>query len=175
MTTFFTADEHYGDEGIIYFCDRGYPNPIIMNQDIISRHNSVVKPKDTVYHIGDVTFNSDIKLIKNILIQLNGTHILILGNHDNCNPFEFIEAGFRSVHTSLELEIDAYKVILAHDPCIWTVVPKRTIFICGHIHNLFRSIPDKLVVNAGVHDFFPISFKQVLEELGLNLPEKSQF
>lgn len=169
MTLFFTADEHYGSKGIIHFCNRGYSDPTIMNQDIIYKHNSVVGLNDTVYHIGDITFDSDEKLIKSILKQLNGTHILILGNHDKSNPFDLIEAGFRSVHTSLELIIDVYNVVLAHDPSIWTVVPPDTIFICGHIHKLFRSFPDKLVVNAGVdvHNFYPISFKQILEELKL--------
>lgn len=177
MAKFFTADEHYDDdEGILKYCNRPFANGIHMVSDIIHRHNEYVKPEDEVYHIGDFTFKNpaDISFISSILRALNGTHILILGNHDTTNPFKLVGAGFRSVHTSLELEIDAYRVILAHDPSIWTVVPERTIFICGHIHKLFKSIPDKLVVNAGVdvHDYFPISFKQVLEELGLSLPKK---
>lgn len=169
MTIFFTGDEHYGDKGIIGFCDRGYSSPDLMNKDIIYRSNLTIKPNDTVYHLGDFTFNSDLNLIKDILKQLHGTHILILGNHDKINPFDLIEVGFQSVHTSLTLNIQGFDIILAHDPSVWTVVPQGTIFICGHVHRLFKSIPDKLVYNAGVdvNDFYPVSFEQILKELNL--------
>jgi len=169
VTNFFTGDEHYGDKGIIHYCNRGYSSPESMNKDIIHRNNSVVKPGDTVYHLGDLTFNNDLNLIRDILKQLYGTHILILGNHDRIHPFELVEAGFQSVHTALTLNIQGFTIILAHDPSIWTVVPQGTIFICGHIHCLFKSIPDKLVYNAGVdvNNLYPVSFEQILRELNL--------
>jgi len=105
VTNFFTGDEHYGDKGIIRYCNRGYSSPKKMNEDIIFRNNSVVKPEDTVYHLGDFTFNNDLNLIRDILKQLNGSHVLILGNHDKIDPFSLIDAGFMSVHTALTLKI----------------------------------------------------------------------
>ncbi len=169
MTIFFTADEHYGDKGIIEYCNRGYPSPDLMNKDIIYKNNLTVKPGDTVYHLGDITFNNDLHLIRDIVKQLHGTHVLILGNHDRIYPFDLVEVGFQSVHTALKLNLQGFDVILAHDPSIWTVVPQGTVFICGHIHCLFKSIPEKLVYNAGVdvNNFYPVSFEQILQELNL--------
>jgi calcineurin-like phosphoesterase family protein len=142
-----------------------------MVSDMIHLHNKVVKPGDEVYHVGDFFFSepADLSFMSNILNSLNGTHILILGNHDTTDPFKLIRAGFRSVHTSLELKINGYDVVVVHDPSAWTVIPpkSRIIFLCGHIHKLFQSIPHHNVVNVGVDvwDYYPISFRTVLEAL----------
>ena len=45
--------------------------------------NSVVKPGDKVYHLGDVTFGNKENYIKNIHKRLNGKKRLIVGNHDD--------------------------------------------------------------------------------------------
>ncbi|MFW9871498.1 MAG: metallophosphoesterase family protein [Candidatus Thorarchaeota archaeon] len=173
MTIFFTADEHYNNKEIIKYCNRGVNNKNEMNQMLISRHNSVVRNKsDIVYHVGDFTFDEGKGCICEIMKQLNGTHILILGNHDKLNPFEYIDAGFQSVHTSLQVTVGKQKMLLAHDPSIWTVVwPNTTIFICGHIHKLFKSIPDRLAVNVGVDvwDYTPVSLTQIFSLLGLSV------
>ena len=169
---FFTADEHYDDnEGILRFCNRPFSNGTNMVNAIIHRNNELVKAEDTVYHIGDFTFTNpaDLSFISSILNALNGTHILILGNHDNADPHKLVDAGFRSVHTSLELKIDHQDVLLVHDPCVWTVVPPDSgiIFLHGHVHKLFQSIPDQKVVNVGVDvwNYYPISFETILETL----------
>ena len=52
-----------------------------MNEYIIQRWNSVVKNDDTVYHLGDVGFGS-VETVKSLVGMLNGTKILIRGNHD---------------------------------------------------------------------------------------------
>jgi len=169
MTIFFTADEHYGHDEVITYCNRPYRNNQIMTRSIIKRHNSVVKEGDMVYHIGDFAFAGPdrISYVQHLLKRLNGTHILILGNHDNIAPLRLVDAGFRSVHTSLELIIEDKAIVMAHDPSIWNAVPVGPIFVCGHIHNLFKIIKDKNVVNVGVDvwDFYPISLTEIIKVL----------
>ena len=50
------------------------------DEAIIQNWNSVVREDDTVFHLGDVTFSNDEKVILNILDRLNGNIILINGN-----------------------------------------------------------------------------------------------
>lgn len=170
MVDYYTGDEHYGHDEVIFHCGRPYKSNQRMVRDIIKRHNEVVKDGDTVHHLGDFCFAGPDRAtyVQHILQRLNGTHILILGNHDQISALKYVDVGFRTVHTALELTIEGHHVVLAHDPSIWNVVDyKNTIFLCGHIHNLFRSIPDKRIVNVGVDvwDFYPITFAQILNEL----------
>ena len=54
-----------------------------MNKDIVEKWNRKVKPTDTVYILGDMFFKfQDIQYVKDTLKKLNGTKILVKGNHD---------------------------------------------------------------------------------------------
>ena len=52
-----------------------------MNETIIERWNSLVKPEDTVYHLGDVIMG-DLEAGLPLVKSLNGKIKLTLGNHD---------------------------------------------------------------------------------------------
>jgi calcineurin-like phosphoesterase family protein len=54
----FTADHHFGHENIIKFCNRPFASAQEMDEAMIERWNSVVKPDDKVYHLGDFTLNN---------------------------------------------------------------------------------------------------------------------
>ena len=58
---------------------------------------------------------------------------------------------------------------MGHDPSIYCVLEPGTILLHGHIHTLYKSIPEKRVVNVGVDvwDFKPINMNQIMKELGL--------
>jgi hypothetical protein len=47
------------------------------------------------------------------------------------------------------------------------MVPDDTILLCGHVHNLFKILPDKNVVNVGVDvwNFKPITFFEAWDTL----------
>lgn len=174
MANYWTADEHYGHDEIITHCRRPFRNSQIATREIIKRHNSVVKEEDVVYHVGDISFAGPDRAtyIEMLLKRLNGTHILILGNHERIGAMKLVEVGFQSVHTSLTMEKDEHQIVMAHDPSIWNVVSNMEplpIFIHGHIHNVWKSIPDKRMVNVGVDvwDFYPVAIEQILSELNL--------
>jgi len=172
---YWTADEHYGHDEIITYCNRPYRNNQVMTRDIIKRHNEIVTEEDTVYHVGDYAFAGPDRAayVESLMRRMNGKHILILGNHDRINPFKFVDVGFQSVHTSLMIEHEGYMFVMAHDPAIWNCVANMNplpIFIHGHVHNVYKSIVEKRMINVGVDvwDFYPVSFEQILE--ALNLP-----
>ena len=53
-----------------------------MEQKLIENWNCKVSSEDTVYILGDFCFKMDKKQAINILKQLNGNKVLIIGNHD---------------------------------------------------------------------------------------------
>ncbi len=54
----FTSDTHFGHANIIRFCDRPFKDIQEMNERLIANWNAVVRPGDSVYHMGD--FSTDI-------------------------------------------------------------------------------------------------------------------
>ena len=102
----FTADQHFGHEQIVEYSKRPFHNSDYMDKEIIKRYNELVSKDDVVYHLGDLSMfrpNKKDKLI-NKIEQLNGTKILIFGNHDYLSPLDYVDVGFQSAHTYLHLD-----------------------------------------------------------------------
>ena len=76
---FFTSDTHFNHKAIISYCSRPFESVEEMNDRLIDNWNQVVKPSDTVYHLGDFAlYCNDIEQIRK---KLNGKINLIQGNH----------------------------------------------------------------------------------------------
>ena len=181
--TWFTADQHFFHKNMYredFFASGGkrpWRTEAEGRKNIIDRHNSVVGKDHYVIHGGDFAFSSNLMVdkLRPILEKLNGIHILVLGNHDEIKPFKYIDVGFTIVTTSFIMELDnRWKIVVNHDPSVRCVVPKETIFLCGHIHDLFKSIPEKLTVNIGVDvwNYYPIKFDSIYNQLKEELIER---
>lgn len=83
-----------------------------MDEYMLDTWNSVVKPGDKVYHLGDV-FIGDKDKFKKIWPKFNGSKNLIVGNHDD---IRFLVSGgfFKSVY--LERKFRDFKLHLSHIP-----------------------------------------------------------
>ena len=62
--TFFASDHHLGHQGMVEFLRRDgvtklrdFDTVQEMDEHIISQHNKVVGPKDTIWFLGDVVIN----------------------------------------------------------------------------------------------------------------------
>lgn len=184
MTLWFTSDEHYGHSPIIDYCDRPFDDLIEMHAELIARHNAVVSVEDTVYHLGDFAFS--LKLVDQVVPLLNGQHILIPGNHDECHPCHathaakaqrYANAGFelnKPEGTSIILEMDgkAEFVELNHFPYIplderypeWLPTDDGQWLLHGHIHNRIGGwiVRDRMInVGVDVWDYEPVSEEQI--------------
>lgn len=167
----FTSDEHYYHHNILLFRPNGIQQRSFrttdeMNRTIKKRHNEVVAPEDTVYHLGDFAYGPGAKSwqqIQSLLQGLNGTHHLILGNHDHIDPFKYVEAGFASVHTSLVLKDDLYGMYatLIHDPAVAGVLKDQN-FIHGHTHSLGKRLNDNTYcVCVELTDYYPVPIADI--------------
>jgi calcineurin-like phosphoesterase family protein len=158
---YLTSDQHFGHGKIIQYGDRPFKDIQEMKHEIITRHNRVVTDSDTVIHLGDICFASNWVDVAQILKRLKGTHHLILGNHDRIHVWDYVEAGFQSVHTSWLLE----DFILVHDPAIAGVLDTSHKFIHGHVHQLgLRLAPNCYNVSVEMHDYYPVSFNKIKDD-----------
>ena len=153
---YFIADTHFNHENIIKYCKRPFNNIQEMNEYIIQKWNSVVKKEDTVYHLGDVGFGTT-EMLKGLLNRLNGTKILLRGNHDfkrGLNGWK--EIGFSEVYRK---RIELGNLILTHVPI--ELEDKDIINVFGHIHN--KPLDDRfnkdnhICVSCDVIDYTPIT------------------
>lgn len=173
IVPYVTSDPHYFHNQISEYCNRPFKNEHAMRNTLIENYNNTVPEDGVCFFVGDMGMlgTSQWERLTGLLKKLNGAKHLILGNHDEMKPFRYVNVGFTSVHTSLQLilEIDGKRVkfILNHDPCIWDLVPDDTVLLCGHIHNLFKILPQKNTVNVGVDvwDYRPVSILEAWRTL----------
>lgn len=84
------SDTHFNHKNILNFKDDegnlnrpGFNDLSHMNEVLIHNWNSVVKPQDKVYHLGDVLFGRKVEWMNNHWWRLQGKKRLIIGNHDD--------------------------------------------------------------------------------------------
>lgn len=95
MKTFLISDTHFGHNNCYTFTDDAGKliRPWAKNADegdeiMVENWNSVVKPEDKVYHLGDVAIPRH--GLRHVA-RLNGRKVLIKGNHDHYKLKEYAE------------------------------------------------------------------------------------
>lgn len=111
---FYIADWHYGHANCIHFDNRPFKSMEHMNAELIRRWNEKVAPKDVVYILGDMFWCKATEAIE-ILKQLNGTKILIKGNHDRVHDAAFAKC-FAKIVDYEEIQDGEDNIVLSHYP-----------------------------------------------------------
>jgi calcineurin-like phosphoesterase family protein len=157
MAIFFTADEHYGHTKIMQYCKRPFDSIEEMDETIIERHNAVVRPKDTVYHLGDFSFWNHGKYLD----RLKGKHILILGNHDRLKN---TKEGWLEVHQVMRLKWQGKVLWLSHYPhLVWPQSHYGSWHLFGHVHGSLQGVGLSMDVGVDANDYRPVSIEKVAE------------
>jgi calcineurin-like phosphoesterase family protein len=125
----FTSDPHFFHANVIKYCDRPYASVEEMNEALIANWNSVVKPEDTIYCLGD--FSLAYRPVELFTRRLNGIKVLIPGNHDFCHSYnkksrnpenrskwisKYEDEGWAVLPEHVSMEIAGTIVNLAHMP-----------------------------------------------------------
>lgn len=187
MTVFFTSDLHFGHQAVIRFCDRPFKDIKHMEDELVKRMNSRVKPTDTLVMVGDMFFTTA-KERERILGRLNGTKILVQGNHDKGSGQI---SGYDLVTTYMEMRIAGKKVEIKHYPLKWTRWQKIKNFfkdpssirkrkpryldrmkenegqyaIHGHTHSSVAFDGNQIHVGVDAWDYYPVSMKQIVSHI----------
>ena len=164
---FYAADLHFGYAPILQAAARPFATVDEMDEALIQNWNRTVSCEDTVYIVGDLSYNGG-KTPVQYLSRLNGHKHLIRGNHDTGITdaqrfYEFCD----SVTDFLEIEDGANHVILCHYPILHE---KGGFMIHGHIHNqrnhayrLLRELPKVLNAGVDINFYRPVTLAQLME------------
>ncbi len=165
-----TSDMHFGHANIIKYCNRPWSTVEEMDFNLIKNWNSVVKPEDEVYELGDFTFHREPGVIQSILNRLNGTIYHINGNHDKWlvkNP----ELGrrFAWVKDYFELKEAKKHFVMFHFPiAAWHKAHHGAIHIHGHEHGNFDKNNvglRRIDVGTDPQQYFPVTLDAVARKM----------
>ena len=110
----FISDLHLGHHNSIKFDQRPFKDIDHMHRVIVNNWNAIIQEEDTVYVLGDVGMFSSEKTQK-IIAELNGTKILIKGNHDK-GVNAMMNLGFAAVLNYAAITIAGELVTMSHCP-----------------------------------------------------------
>ena len=111
---FLTSDWHIGHENSIKFDNRPFRDLDHMHSELIRNFNNTVPPDGLTYFVGDIATHSS-ELTKSIITQLNGTKILIRGNHDKGSEACY-NMGFDVVQNAAMFILQKERVWVTHCP-----------------------------------------------------------
>src|SRR4030042_2483740 len=141
MKTWITADHHFGHKSVLKFEPTRlwkkdstlFRNIYEHDQFLIERWNSIISTDDLVYYLGDFAYQCNKLYAETIFWQLNGTKILIAGNHDHNIAKKFTNC-WNEIHELLRIQItkeNGHKrgIIMGHRQFLsWEINS------CDHIH-----------------------------------------
>lgn len=175
---YFIADTHFGHKNIVKYTGR----PSNYVGLIMAAWRKTVKPEDTVYHLGDVSFLNKEKTIK-IMKFLPGKKLLLRGNHDHYHGKQwFLTVGFEDViaSTFVYKEGLTIAVVLTHAPLgmekqkeLTVRYPQKIIVnIHGHIHekntdDFYEKLANVVFYNISVEqiNMTPITLEEIFIQL----------
>jgi calcineurin-like phosphoesterase family protein len=125
-----------------------------MNDVLVSDWNKTVKPEDTVYFLGDLTFGKGRRPHKYWLDQLNGNIIFIKGSHD----YEHRE-GETGITVCTNLVVEEFPNVVFHDSLI--IRYGNTRFLLVHDPDDIPSTWTGWVIHGHHHNNYPTEFPLV--------------
>jgi calcineurin-like phosphoesterase family protein len=171
------SDQHFGHNNIINFSNRPYPNVKLMEECLIGNYNDYVSHNDICIWVGDVAFLKDDDT-NNILHQLNGYKILILGNHD-VNRGKIKKLHFDEIHLMQTIEIPVkdgrmFDLVLTHYP-MHNLPDRNCVNIHGHEHVAFMhsaASPKHINVNCELHNYKPIGLQSIIDLINKRIDDE---
>lgn len=168
MGIFVTSDLHFGHKNIIKYENRPYQNIEQMDKDLIKKWNDTVEKDDTVYVLGDFSWYRGEKT-NEILKQLKGKKILIIGNHDRnfLDDKKFDKTLFEEIEYYKELKYNKRMYILFHYPIAeHNGKMYGAVHLYGHIHTMNLELEQNLKplgYNVGVdrNNYKPINIERI--------------
>lgn len=161
MTIWFTGCPHFNHARIIELAKRPFDSVEQMNETLVANWNKVVGPRDTVYLLGDICWESahgerDADP-EPWLARLNGVKTIVWGNHDDKSWIPDSDHA-RECTDYLELTIDKQRFVLFHYPIEdWNGRWKGSIHLHAHDHiPVFRNHLPPREVTSGL-DLGPAS------------------
>ena len=122
-----------------------------MNEAMIEEWNEIVEEKDIVYILGDVAFMQATKAA-GVVKRLNGTKILIEGNHDKKTLKDPVfRKCFKEIHAYLEVNYSGTKICMFHYPIVeWNQMHRGAVHFHGHLHGTPSGMENYRALDVGM-------------------------
>ena len=175
-----TSDLHFNHDREFIWKARGFTSVQEMNEEIIKRHNTLVRPDDDVYILGDSSLGGGDEQIlaanKALIEQLNGKLHIIRGNHDTDRRVAMYKSCKNVVGPILYADMLHYKgyhFYLSHFPTLTGNLEKESLKQCtcnlfGHTHqntNFHMDMPYLYHVGVDSHDCKPVLLDDIIKEM----------
>ena len=164
MTTIWVlSDTHFGHGNILQFKRedgsplRAFESAEEMDEHLVAQWNSVVRPQDHVYHLGDVAMS---RQALPTLARCNGHKRLVRGNHDIYRT-KFYLPYFDEIYGMRVLDNILFTHIPIHPLCLGRFKAN----VHGHIHA--NKSPDGAYYNVSVEaiDYTPVSLEELKKRI----------
>ena len=158
VTTFFTADTHFGHAGARALYRRPFATVAEMDEAMATRWNDTVGGDDEVWHLGDFAVRHPDPAA--VLARLHGRKHLVTGNNDP----DAVRAlpGWASVSPYIELGVDGIALVLCHYAFrTWNGMSKGALNLHGHSHGRLRPQTRQFDVGVDAWDFRPITLQEL--------------
>ena len=173
---FITSDTHFCHIPEFLWQPRGFKSVEEMNEEIIERWNSIVKPEDDVWHLGDMALSNVSEAI-DYINRLNGRILWIGGNHDTDNKIKTIIFNCPNVHWigwAFNTKIGKITCYLSHYPTLTANYDEKhfsqhVINFHGHTHQKtnFLQSDNPFMYHVGMdsHNCTPIHIEVAINEV----------
>jgi calcineurin-like phosphoesterase family protein len=157
-----SSDYHFNHYNVIQYDGRPYFTVAEMNNDIIRKHNEVVKPEDEFFFLGDFMFK-DWRNFEILFGQMNGNKHIVWGNHDNSRFRKKTAGAWKSEQDYLELKYQDRLFVCCHYPFLsWKNSCHRSINLHGHTHgNIQQKRENQIDVGIMNNGYYPFSIEQI--------------
>lgn len=160
---YFSSDHHFQHAKVIEYCKRPYSTQMAMDSDMIEKWNSVIKDKDDVYYLGDLTLGNW-GTARSYLKQLKGKIKFIEGNHDK-RWFSSLESN-QKLPSIYELNYMNKTIVLSHYSMrSWNKSFHGSYHLFGHSHGELPPYGKSFDVGVDCWNFYPVSIEQVFEKM----------
>jgi calcineurin-like phosphoesterase family protein len=162
--TYFISDTHFLDfrqvdvfgEPVHLFL-RPFKSVEEQDELLVERWNAIVKPEDTVWHLGDFTIKEAGLEFRH---RLNGTIHLLRGNKEDSFSDELLLKYFDSVQTQAFYTLKTGEEInLVHYPVL-AIAEKFN--LVGHVHKAWAIQANMLNLGVDVWNWQPVSENEVI-------------
>lgn len=155
MTDYVTGCTHFGHANIIKLANRPFDSVQEMDRVLIDNWNAVVRPQDTIYHLGDFALKGT--PTEPYLRRLNGKIVRLQGNHD--------PKGWGEPY--MTARCNKVKAVLFHYPIEeWDGWYRGTVHLHCHTHApQFVSGERRGNVGVDATDFRPMALEEAIARL----------
>lgn len=174
---YLSSDYHFFHDRPFIWQVRGFNSIEEMNTAILQNHNSIIKPEDDVYLLGDLLLGGNAKLKEGLALiaQLNGKLHLVRGNHDTNTRWEAYKSLLNVVEmqNAIYLDYHKYHFYLSHFPTLTANLEKESLRQCtlnlyGHTHqtdNFFEGCPYMYHIGVDSHNCAPVLIDTIIKEM----------